>query len=74
MASSLSEEASDSSSSGRWGGLGLRRGDWSSPAFFVEGIRVIATVVAVGGGSGTAVRDGLGISSLGAGGVLTPMG
>jgi len=52
----------------------LRRGDWSSPAFFVEGIVVVATVGAVGGGSGAAVGDGLGVSPLGAGGVLASVG
>jgi len=39
----------------------LRRGDWSSPAFFVEGIVVIAAVGAVGGDvgqqSGTALES-----------------
>jgi len=52
----------------------VRRGDWSSPAFFVEGIVVIATVGAVGRGRGAAVGDGLGVASLGTGGVLAEMG
>jgi len=52
----------------------LRRGDWSSPAFFVEGIVVIATVGAVGGGRWAAVGDGSGVASLGTGGVLATMG
>jgi len=52
----------------------LRRGDWSSPAFFVEGIMVIATVGAVGGGRGAAVGDGFGVATFGAGGVLATVG
>jgi len=52
----------------------LRRRDWSSPALFVEGIVVITTVGAVGGGRGVAVGDSLGVASLGTGGVLAAMG
>jgi len=37
---------------GRWGGLGLRRGDWSSTAFSEEGIGVVTAVRAVGGEGG----------------------
>ena len=36
----------------RWGGCALRRRNWSSPAFFVEGIMVVAAVGAVGGDVG----------------------
>jgi len=70
MASSLSEEASDSSSSESGGASGLWTGDWSSPAFFVEGIVVVAAVRAVGGGRRIAIRDGSGVPSLWAGRVL----
>ena len=52
----------------------MRRGDWSSPAFFVEGIVVLATVGAVGGRRGAAVGDGLGVAAFGAGGVLASVG
>ena len=52
----------------------MRRGDWSSPAFLVEGIVVVARVGAVGGGRGAAVGDGLGVAALGAGGVLASVG
>jgi len=36
----------------RWRGLASSRGDWSSPAFLVEGIVVVTTVGAVRGGVG----------------------
>ena len=52
----------------------MRRGDWSSPAFLIEGIVVVATIGAVGGGCGATVGDGLGVASLGAGGILAPVG
>jgi len=48
----------------------VRRRDWSSPAFSVEGIVVVTTGGAVGGGVEAAIRDGTGVASLGAGGVL----
>jgi len=48
----------------------LRRGDWFSPAFLREGIMVVPAFGAVGGGGWTAVRDGPGVASLWAGGVL----
>ena len=52
------------------GALGLRGGDWSSPAFPGEGIVVVTVVRAVGAGGGAAARDCLGVAALGAGGVL----
>jgi len=53
-----------------WGGLGLRRGDWSSPAFPEEGIVVVTAVWAVGGGGGAAAGESLGVATLPACGVL----
>jgi len=54
-------------------GLGLRRWDWSSPAFSEEDIVVVTTVEALGGGGGAAAGDGLVVPALGAGGVLPSM-
>jgi len=48
----------------------LRSGDWSSPAFSGEGIVVVTTVGAVGGGAGAAARDGLAVAAFGECGVL----
>jgi len=52
-----------------WAGLGVRRGDWSSPTFSEEGIVVVTAVGAVGGGGGAAAGDGLGIATVWAGGL-----
>jgi len=54
----------------RWVALALRRQDWSSHAFFVEGIVVIITVGAVRGRCGKPVRNGFGVTTLGAGEAL----
>ena len=48
MASSLSEEGLDTAFVGRWGGLGLRRNDWSRPAFSAEGIVVVTILSSPG--------------------------
>src|ERR1700712_2579804 len=55
-------------------GLSPRRRDWSSPAFFDEGIVVVATVGAVRGGSRAAAQDQQGVAALAAAGVLAPVG
>ena len=57
----------------RWRGLGLRREDWSSPAFSIEGIVVVTTVSEVGGGGGRTVGDGLGVTAFGAAGALASL-
>jgi len=44
--------------------------DWSGPAFFEEGIKVVTPVGAKGGRGGAATGDGLGVAALGACGVL----
>ena len=54
----------------RWGGLGLRWEDCSSPAFSGERILVVAAVQAVGRGGGAAAGNGFGVTAFGAGGVL----
>jgi len=55
---------------GRWGGLRLKSGDWSSPAFPGEGIVVVTTVGAVGAGGEASAGDSLGVTALGVCGVL----
>jgi len=55
---------------GRWGGIGLRKGDWSCPARAEEGIVVVTAVWAMGGGGGATGRGGFGVAGLVAGGVL----
>jgi len=48
----------------------VEEGDWSSPTLLREGIVLIPAVGAVGGGGGTAGREGPGVASLWAGWVL----
>ena len=55
------------------GGLGLSWGDWSSLEFPGECVVVVAAVRAVGRGGWVAASNGFGISTLEAGGVLTPV-
>ena len=55
---------------GRWGGLGLRRRDWSHPVFSIESVMGINTVWAVGRGGWAAAGDEPGATPFGAGGVL----
>jgi len=70
MASSLSGEASDTSSAQCGGALGCGWGNWSSSVFSGEGMGVVTAVRAVGRRGPTTAGDSFGVAALWGGGIL----